>query len=259
MPVFLDNTLNGLLRPELDGLKHLPVWTPALVAVAAALAVTALSTLARWRSHLPSPCVRDGNMPQEDAPGCLRQAKAELKGRQGETAVAAVLARAGLPALHDVIVRDAWGLTQVDHLVRLPDGIAVLETKAWRGTVTGRVRDRRWLQELGGGRVRRALRNPVMQNGRHVRAVRRVTGSGVPVCGLVVSAGAARFCGELEGAVVRLDGLAGWLRVGRAPACDVRRLDAAWRTLTALAARNGGLHASHLRQVRRAQQRAGAG
>ena len=258
MPMFLDSTLDGLLRPELDGLEHLPVWTPALVAVAAALAVTALSTLARWRSRLPS-CTTGGEVPREDAPSRLRQVKAEVKGRRGEAAVAAVLARAGFPALHDVIVRDAWGLMQVDHLVRLPDGIAVLETKSWGGTVTGRVRDRQWLQELGVGRVRRALRNPVMQNDRHVRVVRRVTGSGVPVCGVVVSAGAARFCGELEGAVVRLDGLAARLRAGRAAACDVRRLDAAWRTLTALAVRNGRLHASHLRQVRRAQQRAGAG
>jgi len=123
--------------------------------------------------------------------------------------------------------------------------------------VTGQVRDRRWLQELGGGRERRALRNPVMQNDRHMRAVRRVAGSGVPVCGLVVSAGAARFCGELEGAVVKLDGLAGWLHAGRAAACDVRRLDAAWRALTVASARSEGLRAAHLRQVQRARWRAG--
>ena len=115
------------------------------------------------------------------------------------------------------------------------------------------------MQELRGGRVRMAFRNPVTQNERHVRAVRRVAGSGVPVCGLVVSAGAARFCGELEGAVVGLDGLAARLRAGPAMTCDMRQLDAAWRALTVAAARSGLLCGAHLRQVQRVRRRAGAG
>ena len=241
-----DDTLHGLFRLELDVLDGLPFWAPAVVAVAVALAVAAALMLERLRRR-------------EGAAGQLRWARAEVKGRRGEAAVAAVLAHAGFPALHDVIVRDAWGLTQVDHLVRLADGIAVLETKALGGTVIGRVGDRRWVQELRGGRVRTAFGNPVMQNGRHVRAVRRVAGSGVAVWGLVVSAGSARFCGELEGAVVGLDGLAARLRAGPAVACDVRRLDAAWWALTAAAARSGPLHGAHLRQVQRMRRRIGAG
>ena len=250
MPMSFDNTpsytLRGLFRPELGFLERVPFWAPAAVAVVVALAVAAVLMLERLRSR-------------EGAPGQLRRVRAEVKGRQGEAAVAAVLARAGFPALHDVIVRDAWGLTQVDHLVRLADGIAVLETKALGGTVTGQVGDRRWVQELRGGRMRTAFRNPVMQNERHMRAVRRVSGSGVPVCGLVVSAGAARFCGELEGAVVGLDGLAARLRAGPAVACDVRQLDAAWRALTVAAARSGALRGAHLRQVQRVRRCAGAG
>jgi hypothetical protein len=201
MPMFLDNTpeytVRGLFRPELDYLGHLPVWTPALVAAAAALAVVAVSTLARWRSRRPSFCIPGGNMPREEALGHLRRVKAELKGRQGEAAVAVVLARAGFPALHEVIVRDARGLTQVDHLVRLADGITALETKAHGGTVTDHVWARHWVQEFRGGRVRTAFPNPVRQNHRHVRAVRGVAGVGVPVHGLVVLSGGARFCGDL--------------------------------------------------------------
>ena len=240
-----DDTLHGLFRLELDVLDGLPFWAPAVVTVAVALAVAAALMLERLRRL-------------EGAAGQLRWARAEVKGRRGEAAVAGVLARAGFPALHDVIVRDAWGLTQVDHLVRLADGIAVLETKSFAGTVTGHVGDRRWVQELRGGRVRTGFRNPVTQNERHVRAVRRVAGSGVPVCGLVVSAGSARFCGELEGAVVGLDGLAVRLRAGPAVACDVRRLDAAWRALMVAAARSRTLRSAHLRQVQRVRRRAGA-
>ena len=254
-----DYTLHGLFRPELDFLDRLPFWAPAVVAVAVALVVVAMLVLERLRSRLPSPCIPGGGVSREGVRGHLRQVKAELRGRRGEAAVAGVLARVGFPALHDVIVRDAWGLTQVDHLVRLADGIAVLETKAIGGTVTGHVGKGRWVQELRGGRVRTVFRNPVTQNERHVRAVRRVVGSGVPVCGLVVSAGAARFCGGLEGVVVGLDGLAARLCAGPAVACDVRRLDAAWRALTVAAARSGTLRDAHLRQVRRVRRRAGAG
>lgn len=250
MPISFDNTpdymMHGLFRPELDFLGRLPFWAPAVVATTVALAVAAVLMLGRLRS-------------QEEALGQLRRVKAEVKGRQGEAAVAAVLARAGFSALHDVILRDAWGLTQVDHLVRLADGIAVLETKAFAGTVTGHIGDRRWVQELRGGRVRTAFRNPVTQNEHHVRAVRRVAGSEVPVCGLVVSAGTARFCGELEGAVVGLDGLVARLRARPAVACDVQRLDAVWRVLTAAAAQSGTLRGAHLRQVQQARRRAGAG
>ena len=263
MPTSFDNTpdytLHGLFRPALDVLDRLPFWAPAAVAATVALVAAAVLVLARLRSRPPSPCIPGGSVSREEALGQLRRVKAEVKGRQGEAAVAGVLARAGFPALHDVIVRDAWGLTQVDHLVRLADGIAVLETKALGGTVIARVGDRRWVQELRGGRVRTAFGNPVMQNGRHVRAVRRVAGSGVPVCGLVVSAGSARFCGELEGAVVGLDGLAAQLRAGSAVTCDVRRLDAAWRALTAAAAGSGTLRGAHLRQVQQVRRRAGAG
>ena len=251
-----DYTAHGLFRPALDFLDRLPFWAPA---AAVALVVAAVLVLERLRSRPPSPCTPGGSVSREGTLGYLRQAKAELKGRRGEAAVAAVLARAGFPALHDVIVRDGWGLTQVDHLVRLAGGIAVLETKAFAGTVTGHMGDRHWVQELRGGRVRTAFRNPVRQNERHVRAVRWVAGSGVPVCGLVVSAGTAWFCGELEGTVVRLDGLVVRLRAGPAVACDVRRLDAAWRALTAAAVRSGTLRGAHLRQVQRARRRAGAG
>ncbi len=261
MPIFSYEVpsfmVRGLFRPEFDVLNGLPFYTPALIGLAVALTVAAGLVLARAGTLGLSPGIAGDSVSREEALGHLRRLKAELKGRKGEAAVAEVLARVGLPALHDVIVQDDWGLTQVDHLVRLPDGIAVLETKAISGTVTGQVWDRRWVQDFRGGRVRTAFRNPVLQNDRHIRAVRRVAGAGVAVHGLVVSAGAARFCGDLERVVVRLDGLPARLREGPTIACDARRLDAAWRLLTVAAGRSAELRAAHLRQVR--QRRSGEG
>lgn len=139
----------------------------------------------------------------------LRQLKAELKGRKGEDAVIVTLARLGLPALHDVILLDGRGLTQVDHLVRLPGGIAVLETKTYAGLVTGGVHGKQWTQHLRGGHY--PFQNPLLQNYRHVAAVKLAVGAGVPVQGFVVSAGAARFCPELEQVVLKLENVGAWL------------------------------------------------
>ncbi len=132
------------------------------------------------------------------------------------------------PALHDVILPDDLGLTQVDHLVRLPHGIAVLETKALSGWVSGSADWRQWTQHLQGGRVRATFQNPLRQNFRHTEAVGRMAGAGVPVLGLVVATGSATFCPELKDSVVQLANLAARLAGMSAGCCDQVRLDAAW-------------------------------
>ena len=65
------------------------------------------------------------------------EVKAGITGAKGEDAVKRELARLGLTALHDVILSDSRGLTQVDHLVLGSDGIFVLETKTYGGFITG--------------------------------------------------------------------------------------------------------------------------
>ncbi len=103
---------------------------------------------------------------------------------------------------------------------------------------------------LRAGEVRTVFPNPVLQNARHVAAVRRTVGAGVPVRGLVVSAGTARFCGELEGVMVPLDGLAARLLGMPAGAGDARRLDAAWERLTAIRGCPEELREAHRERVR---------
>ena len=260
MPHAVDATtsadLPGLFRSLWSLLDLLPsnrVAPVALVAtVTAAAALIAATMRGRAVPATASASVPSRVMPREEALGHVRRLKAELKGRKGEAAVADVLARAGLPALHDVVLRDGRGLTQVDHLVRWLGGIVVIETKALAGTVTGSVRDRCWVQHLRGGEVRTAFQNPLLQNHRHVRAVRELAGAGVPVSGLVVSAGAGQFCGELGAAVVRLADLDMHLRAlpTMACCCNPAHLDAAWARLTAAAACSVELRGEHGEQVR---------
>jgi len=248
--------LPGIFRPLWSLLDLMPAGAGSPVVLATTVMAAALILAAARGRAAPAtaiPSAPGGVMSREEALGHVRRVKAELKGRKSEAAVAEVLARAGLPALHDVVLRDGRGLTQVDHLVRLPGGIVVLETKAFAGVVTGGVRDRHWVQHLRDGAVRTAFLNPLLQNHRHVRAVWEAAGAGVPVAGLVVSAGAGRFCGDLEFVVVRLADLAGRLCELHAntDGCGPARLDAAWARLTAAAACGAELHGAHGEQVRR--------
>ena len=64
-----------------------------------------------------------------------REARSRRIGAVGEARVAAELKRIGLPALHNVILRGAGWSVELDHVVRVPSGIVVLETKTLGGTI----------------------------------------------------------------------------------------------------------------------------
>lgn len=219
------------LEPLLGLLDRLLAYELAVITFGITLVMAGLVGPAETRGRAPVPA-SPGGMTSDAALGHLRRVKAELKGRRGEDAVIVALARLGLPALHDVVLPDARGLTQVDHLVRLPGELLVLETKTYAGLVTGTVRDREWVQHLRGGMVRTTFQNPLLQNHRHVEAVRCMAGAGVPVRGVIVSAGKARFSPELEGAVVLVAELAARLEEERTGGGDPVRIETAWHELT---------------------------
>jgi len=117
--------------------------------------------------------------------------------------VAGELKRIGLPALHNVILWGAGWSVELDHVVRVPSGIVVLETKTLGGTIAGELDAPVWTQRTAGGVEVGRLDNPVLQNQAHVRAVEGFLGDlRVPICGYVVSAGRARFAPDIADAVV---------------------------------------------------------
>ena len=81
-----------------------------------------------------------------------------LRGLVGEWKVRRLLQRHSAEAMHDVLLRrpDSTGWTQIDHLVRLPDRILVLETKNLGGRLTGSERDGRWTQRNSAGGASRS-------------------------------------------------------------------------------------------------------
>jgi Nuclease-related domain len=230
----------------------------SVVAIVVFVTVVLLVALARGRGRSAGPGQLERPTRAERLEP-LRAFKAEILGRKGEAVVAQEIERLGLPALHNIVLIDERGATQIDHVVRTASGIVVLETKRFSGMVTGGVGDREWQHKVGGGekvvfprgrrwrRPRRVAReavvtrfqNPLRQNYRHVRAVQFVIGdAAVPVRGHVVSAGLAEFQGELGIVVQRADTLAEILTDRQGTVVLSAALDRAWAALTR-AARSG--------------------
>ena len=115
-----------------------------------------------------------------------------LRGLVGEWKVRRPLQRHSAEAMHDVLLRrpDSTGWTQIDHLVRLPDRILVLETKNLGGRLTASERDGRWTQRFRPGR-NSSVQNPLRQNALHLAAVRAAAGREVRLQGLVLLVGQA--------------------------------------------------------------------
>jgi len=180
-----------------------------------------------------------------------REARSRRIGAAGEARVAGELKRIGLPALHNVILSGAGWSVELDHVVRVPSGIVVLETKTLGGTIAGELDAPVWTQRTAGGVEVGRLDNPVLQNQAHVRAVEGFLGElRVPICGYVVSAGRARFAPEIADAVVPVGDLSWVLSISFAEP-NQRVLDAAWQRVERETAKSGSRRAAHEAYARR--------
>lgn len=199
----------------------------------------------------PTGRCRRTNLVTDEEWQAFREVKAGITGQKGETAVARQLALLGAPALHDVILEDSRGLTQIDHLVLGLDAILVLETKTYAGFIEGELHSQEWTQYLAQGATRTNFQNPVRQNHRHCSAASEIVGNpNVLVRGYVVSAGRARFSDGLAGVVVPLDTLADVFLQSDGPCADQNALRQAWERLTIAARAGEARRAEHLAGVR---------
>ena len=98
------------------------------------------------------------------------------KGRIGEHRVAHILGR--LPkdryrVINNLLLRTSSGsTTQIDHVVISQYGIFVIETKFYKGWIYGGENSEFWTQNNYGNKY--TLRNPILQNAGHVRALRQL-------------------------------------------------------------------------------------
>ena len=111
--------------------------------------------------------LRGGRLSWEEAKS------AEEKGAEGEWFVAtAELGR--LPGdlffvFNDILVPAPGGTSQIDHVVAADQGIFVIETKNYQGTIYGNEKSSEWYQFLGSKQY--PFHNPLHQNYGHVKAL----------------------------------------------------------------------------------------
>lgn len=168
-------------------------------------------------------------------------------GRDGERLVGAALERLFPAVVHDVILPTArGGLTQIDHIALTPKGLLVVETKHYRGTITGTPEDRHWVQQRD--QDRRTFQNPCRQNYAHLKAVEAL-GLGVPILERVVFTDSARFPNGLPEGVSQLAtleaDLAPW-RCGRVSS----RLRRAWKEVLQAIRQDAKARRAHRRGLR---------
>jgi hypothetical protein len=206
----------------------------------------------RRREAAPQPSSRRRtNLVTDDEWRAFREAKAGITGQKGEAAVARHLAHLGASALHDVILEDSRGLTQIDHLVLGLDAILVLETKTFSGVIAGGLHSREWTQYLAQGTTRTNFQNPLRQNHRHCAAAVEIVGDpAVLVRGYVVSAGKAWFGDTLAGVVVDIDNLADIFIPDDSRRADRNALRLAWGRLVVAAQAGEARRADHLAGLR---------
>lgn len=169
------------------------------------------------------------------------------KGRRGEKVVHKAIVASGAECITDFILEDGRGnLTQIDHIIKLPIGIGVIETKAYSGKIYGRAGEATWTQALGGKKSK--FQNPLRQNYAHTEAVKRIVGKNVQVFGQVLFVGDATFK-ELPEVVSGLQELKRHLRlISTMPIpADV---EDAWRALVAAMMIDADTRSAHLSQLR---------
>jgi len=175
--------------------------------------------------------------------------KGQWKGRAGERKVALGLRRIGACALNDVYLPLRDRIAQIDHLVCTEQGIVVLETKDWAGTLIDQGPKQPWILRQGSRTFTR--HNPIAQNRWHRAVVSRYTQS-VPVSTWVVLAGSGQFRGPTPESVFSVrETLARLQAMGLEPDRFPSEVQEAWERLSRHCLRDRFSRRRQLRQATR--------
>lgn len=149
------------------------------------------------------------------------------------------------------------GTTQVDHILVSRFGVFVIETKHYTGWLFGDEAGQTWTQVRFKARFR--FQNPILQNARHVRAVRGLLDFLPPdaIKSVVVFTGDAEFRTEIPKGVIMIGQLADHLREHTEEVMSLNRLQfCVGRLETARLAISGETDLEHMQSL---AQRHGTG
>ena len=119
---------------------------------------------------------------------------------------------------NDIVLRHGWRTAQIDHLVVCPRGVFVIETKNWRGAISGQGDDPFWQQVKRPGEPPIRLKSPALQVRRQAAVAAqllRSAGLDWPDVVPVVAFASAKTSLQVDSAevpVVHLDALADAMR-----------------------------------------------
>lgn len=103
--------------------------------------------------------------------------KPQIKGWFGEKAVSSILAMLNkdeYKVINDVMLNTEHGTSQIDHVVLSLYGIFVIETKNYKGWITGSEFSEQWTKNMYGTKYK--FRNPILQNYGHIKALEKHLG-----------------------------------------------------------------------------------
>lgn len=113
--------------------------------------------------------------------------------------------------LNNVTLEYGDGTTQIDHILITQNGIVVIESKHYSGWIFAHESQEKWTQVIF--RVKSKFQNPIYQNLKHVRAVRKLLDF-MPeeqIVSLVVFTGNGEFKTKIPAGVIHLHQLASFI------------------------------------------------
>ena len=105
----------------------------------------------------------------------IKSYESKVKGYVGEKLVAKKLSKLNkrkYKIINNLLLITLKGTAQIDHIVISQYGIFVIETKNYKGIITGNEYDDNWNQILFNNKE--VLRNPIKQNNGHIKALKDV-------------------------------------------------------------------------------------
>ena len=154
--------------------------------------------------------------------------------------------------LNHVTIRLSDGTTQIDHILVSRFGVYVIETKDYNGWLFASEKQRFWLQVFFDQQFR--FQNPLLQNFRHVVAVRELLDFLPPECirSAVVFTGNAEFKTEVPEGVYDLLGLIDYLRQQTQEVMSLNRMQFCVGRLEAMRlAISGATDVEHIQSLER--------
>ncbi len=187
-----------------------------------------------------------------------RRCKGWLGERRVRRAVRRQFGGADCRLFSNLLLPTKDGSTQLDHLLIVPQGFFVIETKNMRGKISGGRQERDWTQEIGG--QTRSFQNPLRQNYKHTKTLHELLGiSEQQIFSLVVFVGSNSFGTPMPDNVVDLDGLISFIKARKKRLFSPERIEAAVKAIQAVrlqdSFRNRRRHVQHVRAIAAAKQR----